>query len=254
MVARKGGAAKKTASKVDPVFPARKRNFRIGGDIQPKTDLTRYVKWPRNVRIQRQKKVIQARLKVPPAVNQFNNKLDKSQATELFKLLANYRPETKQEKKDRLKSLAEAKVAGKEQESERPVVIKYGLQHVTQLIESKKAKLVVIASDVDPLELVLWMPALCRKMNVPYCIVNNKGRLGALVHQKTAACLCLTEVGKEHEAKLAQLVDVAKAQFNDNKDILRKWGGGIMGKKTQAKLAKRAAAIAAEEAKKKLMM
>ena len=36
--------------------------------------------------------------------------------------------------------------------------IKYGLNHITTLIEQKKAKLVIIAHDVDPIELVLWMP------------------------------------------------------------------------------------------------
>lgn len=30
----------------------------------------------------------------------------------------------------------------------------------------------MIAHDVDPIELVVWLPALCRKMNVPYCIVK----------------------------------------------------------------------------------
>jgi large subunit ribosomal protein L7Ae len=39
-------------------------------------------------------------------------------------------------------------------------------------------------------------------------------------------------------------------KFNKNPDLVRKWGGGIMGLKTQAKLDKRAKAIAAEEAKK----
>lgn len=50
--------------------------------------------------------------------------------------------------------------------------VKYGLRHVTNLIESGKAQLVVIAHDVDPIELVVWMPALCKKMDVPYCIVK----------------------------------------------------------------------------------
>ena len=36
----------------------------------------------------------------------------------------------------------------------------------------------LIAHDVDPIELVVWLPALCRKMNVPYCIVKGKARLG----------------------------------------------------------------------------
>ena len=48
----------------------------------------------------------------------------------------------------------------------------YGLKHVTTLVEQKKARMVVIAHDVDPIELVLWLPALCRKMDVPFCIVK----------------------------------------------------------------------------------
>jgi ribosomal protein L7Ae-like RNA K-turn-binding protein len=43
-----------------------------------------------------------------------------------------------------------------------------------------KAQLVVIAHDVDPIELVVWLPALCRKMEVPYCIVKGKARLGSV--------------------------------------------------------------------------
>jgi large subunit ribosomal protein L7Ae len=45
-----------------------------------------------------------------------------------------------------------------------------------------KAQLVVIAHDVDPIELVVWLPALCRKMEVPYCIVKGKARLGSVCY------------------------------------------------------------------------
>jgi Ribosomal protein L7Ae/L30e/S12e/Gadd45 family len=38
--------------------------------------------------------------------------------------------------------------------------------------EPKNPALVVIAHDVDPIELVIFLPALCRKMGVPYGIVN----------------------------------------------------------------------------------
>lgn len=38
----------------------------------------------------------------------------------------------------------------------------------------------VIAHDVDPIELVVWLPALCRKMEIPYCIVKGKARLGTV--------------------------------------------------------------------------
>lgn len=48
-----------------------------GQDIQPKRDLTRFVKWPRYIRLQRQRAILYKRLKVPPAVNQFTQALDR---------------------------------------------------------------------------------------------------------------------------------------------------------------------------------
>jgi len=62
---------------VNPLFEKRSRDFGIGGDIQPKRDLSRFVKWPKYIRLQRQKAVLQTRLKVPPPVNQFSSTLDK---------------------------------------------------------------------------------------------------------------------------------------------------------------------------------
>jgi Ribosomal protein L7Ae/L30e/S12e/Gadd45 family len=52
------------------------------------------------------------------------------------------------------------------------VVVKYGINHITTLVENGKAQMVAIAHDVDPVELVVWLPALCKKMGVPYCIVK----------------------------------------------------------------------------------
>jgi hypothetical protein len=74
-------------------------------------------------------------------------------ATSLFKLLNKYRPETKIAKKQRLLKIAEAK-ANKQAvpASHKPHVVKYGLNHITGLVEQKKAKLVAIAHDVDPVE------------------------------------------------------------------------------------------------------
>merc|ERR1712063_97818 len=89
------------------------------------------------------------------------------------------------------------KKSGQEVKTKKPQVIKYGLNHVTTLIENKQAKLVVIAHDVDPIELVCWLPTLCRKKEVPYCIIKGKSRLGQIVHKKTASCVALTSVRKE---------------------------------------------------------
>lgn len=192
------------------------------------------------------------RLKVPPAINQFTHTLNKNEAATVFTLLNKYRPETPAVKKQRIKELAAATAEGKKPEdtNKTPHQIKFGLKHVTTLIEEKKASLVLIANDVDPIELVMWIPALCRKMSVPYMIVKDKARLGALVHMKTSAVVCLTSVNKEDESQLAILRNLADEKFNHNVDMVRKWGGGLMGLKTQAKLDKRSKALAIEEAKK----
>ena len=100
-----------------------------------------------------------------------------------------------------------------EQDSKKPLFVKYGLNHIVALIEAKKAALVVIAHDVDPIELVVFLPALCRKMGVPYVIVKGKARLGTVVHKKTAAVVALQEVKSEDQRELATLVSAAKANL-----------------------------------------
>ena len=52
--------------------------------------------------------------------------------------------------------MAKQKKEGQEVKTKKPQVLKYGLNHVTTLVENKMAKLVVIAHDVDPIELVCW--------------------------------------------------------------------------------------------------
>lgn len=62
----------------NPLFEKRPKQFGIGGALPPKRDLTRFVKWPKNVQIQRKKRILKQRLKVPPALNQFTKTLDKN--------------------------------------------------------------------------------------------------------------------------------------------------------------------------------
>jgi len=237
---------KSSKSTKNPLFESRPRNFGIGQDIQYKTDLTRFVKWPQYVRLQRQKVILHQRLKVPPAIAQFGHTLDKNTATQLFKLLNKYRPETKQEKKARIDAVAAATVEDKEakdKDSKKPLFVKYGLNHTVALIEAKKANLVIIADDVDPIELVIFIPALCRKMGVPYVIVKSKARLGTVVHKKTAAVLALQDVKSEDTKELSTLVSAAKANFSDKfEDQRRAWGGGVRGSKSIQKLKARAKA------------
>lgn len=205
------------------------------------------MKWPEYVRLQRQRVILNQRLKVPPAIAQFSNTLDKNTATALFKLLNKYRPESKQEKKARLDAIAKEVAAGNKvdpkADGKKPLFVKYGLNHVVALIEAKKANLVVIADDVDPIELVVFIPALCRKMGVPYVIVKSSSRLGAVVHLKRTAVAALQDVRSEDERELANLVSAAKANYLDKFDEARRyWGGGLRGNKSKEMLRKRAKA------------
>jgi len=235
-------STKKSAGKkqVNPLFEKRPKNFSIGQDIQPRRDLTRFVRWPKYIRLQRQRAILYQRIKVPPAINQFTQTLDKQTTINLFKLLDKYRPEDKKAKKERLRARAEAKAAGKADEpGKRPVVVRMGANAVTTLVEQKKAQLVVIAHDVDPIELVLFMPALCRRMGVPYCIVKGKARLGTLCRRKTCSAIALTGVNPEDKGALSKVVESIKTNFNDRFDEIRKhWGGGVVSNKSQARVAK----------------
>jgi large subunit ribosomal protein L7Ae len=166
-------------------------------------------------------------------------------------LLAKYKPETHKEKKERLQKEAEGKKGGADaKKGPKPVVLKFGLNHVTELVESGKAKLVVMAHDVDPLEILVFLPALCRKKGIPFAFIKGKARLGKLVHQKTATCVALTEVRKEDFQDLEVLSKNFKAQFNENETLRRNWGGGVMGIKNQHMMTYRAKLREIELAKK----
>ncbi|KAK7828196.1 hypothetical protein U0070_025312 [Myodes glareolus] len=102
-VAQAPAVVKKQEAKkvVNPLFGKRPKNFGIEQDIQPKSDLTCF----------------------------FTQALDRQTATQLLKLAHKYRPETKQEKKQRLLARAEKKAAGKgDVPTKRPPVLQRALE------------------------------------------------------------------------------------------------------------------------------
>merc|ERR1739840_4507 len=94
--------------------------------------------------------------------------------------------------------------------TKRAPVVRHGVNTVTTLVEKKKAQLVVIANDVDPIEMVMFLPALCRKMGVPYCIVKNKSRLGRVCRRKTTTCLAITQVESNDRSSLTSLLNLLR--------------------------------------------
>ncbi|KAL0233855.1 hypothetical protein PCE1_002361 [Barthelona sp. PCE] len=226
--------APKRASKNGPkaeagkasLFEAKPKTYGVA-DIQPKRDLTHFVKFPRYVRLQRTKKVLLQRVKQPGNINQFNHTLSANVLNEINAMvMKKYRPESTQEKKVRIRANAEARLQEGET-TDAPLAVKFGINFVTKLIEQKKAKLVLIAADVDPIEIVMWMPALCTKMDIPYAIVPSKSVLGKMVHLKTAACVAVTDVLAADEAKFVKFCDHCRMEFNDNYAIRQRELGGL---------------------------
>merc|ERR1712093_532134 len=178
--------------------------------------------------LQRQRRILYQRLRVPPAIHQFSKTLTANQSKNLWRLLNKYSCESKAEKKARLATAAEQKAAGKEPASVKPLNVKFGLNHVTSLVENNEAKLVVIAHDVDPIELVMWLPQLCRNKNVPFVIVKDKAMLGKIVHQSFASCVAFTQVKKEDNTDLENVCKIARSEYLENEHLKNAYGNPIM--------------------------
>ena len=56
--------------------------------------------------------------------------------------------------------------------------IRKGINEVTKSIERNEAKLVVIAKDIQPKEIVQHIPLLCKEKNIPFVEVDTKQKLG----------------------------------------------------------------------------
>ena len=85
--------------------------------------------------------------------------------------------------------------------------IKKGTNEVTKAIERGKAKLVAIAGDIDPKEIVMHIPILCNEKDIPFVEVPTKQELGAALGLGVG---CASGVVLEAGDAKAALEDVAK--------------------------------------------
>jgi len=165
-------------------------------------------------------------IKIPPPVNQFKTQLEGSDLDKTLDLLKKYRPETREEKQVRLQS-------ANPREGPKPILLKFGLRHVVDLIERKKLAFVAIAADVAPITLVIALPTLCKRFDIPYAIVPSKSVLGSLVHLKSSAVVGIEGVHPADKKEFDDVVRISNALFMDMYEKHMTTVGGIAAKKDE---------------------
>eukprot|EP01084_Bolivina_argentea_P069610 126635_1 len=95
------------------------RRIGSGGVLKKSASLGRLMRWPKYVKLQRQRKILLQRLKIPPALNIFNNAAGKEFAGKIVKFGKNYTPETSKQKTKRLRAIAKLQAEGKPIPSEK---------------------------------------------------------------------------------------------------------------------------------------
>jgi large subunit ribosomal protein L7Ae len=89
--------------------------------------------------------------------------------------------------------------------------VRKGTNEATKAVERSIAKLVVIAEDVDPPEVIAHLPLLCDERKIPYVFVPTKDALGKAIGIDVpcaAACIIKEEASgliKEIVARLDQV-------------------------------------------------
>ena len=78
--------------------------------------------------------------------------------------------------------------------------IKKGTNETTKIVERGMAKLVFIAEDVNPEEIVMHLPPLCEEKGIPYSYVKSQRNLGAACGiKKGCASAAIVDPGKAEE-------------------------------------------------------
>ncbi|MFO7792254.1 MAG: 50S ribosomal protein L7Ae [Candidatus Saliniplasma sp.] len=78
--------------------------------------------------------------------------------------------------------------------------VRKGTNEVTKVVERGDAKLVVMAEDVNPPEILAHMPLLCEERGVPYSYVPSKQELGAASGiEAPSASVAITDPGKAEQ-------------------------------------------------------
>ena len=78
--------------------------------------------------------------------------------------------------------------------------VRKGMNETTKAIERGEARLVVIAEDVDPEEIVMHLPVICGEKKIPFVYVASKTDLGkAAGLSVSSAAIAITNAGQAEQ-------------------------------------------------------
>jgi large subunit ribosomal protein L7Ae len=90
--------------------------------------------------------------------------------------------------------------------------IRKGMNEVTKSIERAQAKLVVMAEDVTPPEILYHIPLICEEKNIPYAYFSTKKNLGKAVNiNVNASAIAVENLGSGNEKVLDDIIKQLKA-------------------------------------------
>jgi len=85
--------------------------------------------------------------------------------------------------------------------------VRKGTNETTKSVERGVAKLVFIAENIDPIEIVLHVPLICRDRKIPYIIVPDRKTLGNTVGLTVpASCVAIEDPGQAQK-QLSELTE-----------------------------------------------
>ncbi len=93
--------------------------------------------------------------------------------------------------------------------------LRIGVNEVTKAIEREQAKLVFIAQDVEPKEIVMHLPLLCEEKGIPYTFVKTKKELGEKSGiEVSASSVAVVDAGAANKefAELVKKIQELKAK------------------------------------------
>jgi large subunit ribosomal protein L7Ae len=88
--------------------------------------------------------------------------------------------------------------------------IRKGTNEATKAVERGKAKLVLIAENVTPPEVVAHLPLLCEERKVPYVYVPDKQKIGEALGLGVGSAAAAIEETGDAEKLIAEIVEKVK--------------------------------------------